>query len=105
MELTILDRILLAQILPPEGNIVTLRIVRDLRRDLSFSEEEIAKCRITEDKENNITNWYDTEYKADVKIGAKAKEIIKGMLEDLNAKGKLKEDYIPLYEAFVENEQ
>jgi len=41
MELTILERIKLLEVLPPQGDLLTLKILRKLRETLSFSEEEL----------------------------------------------------------------
>jgi len=41
MKLTILERTQLLQALPPQGDILTLKILRKLRETLSFSEEEL----------------------------------------------------------------
>ena len=41
MELTTIERLKLLEVLPPTGDILTLKIVRKLRETLSFSEEEL----------------------------------------------------------------
>lgn len=41
MELTTVERIKLLEILPPQGDILTLKIVRKLRETLSFNEDEL----------------------------------------------------------------
>lgn len=41
MELTSVERLKLLEILPPQGDILTLKIVRKLRETLSFNEEEL----------------------------------------------------------------
>ena len=41
MELTIVERLKLVEILPTQENILTLKIVRKLRETLSFSEEDL----------------------------------------------------------------
>ncbi len=46
MELTIQERMNLANILPPQGDILTLKIVRKLRETLSFSEEELGTMNV-----------------------------------------------------------
>ncbi len=105
MKLTILERILLQQVLPPEGNMVTLRIVRDLRKNLGFTEEEIKKCNIRENKEKQLTQWDDEEYTAEIPIGEKAMDVIIESLKRWNGELKLTEQHIPLYEKFVEKKE
>lgn len=41
MELTTIERLKLAELLPNQENILTLKIIRKLRETLSFSEEEL----------------------------------------------------------------
>lgn len=41
MQLDIMERVKLLEALPPEGDLLTLKIVRKLREALSFSEEEL----------------------------------------------------------------
>ncbi len=40
MKLTVLERLLLLNLLPEAGNLTTIRIVRELRESLSFTEDE-----------------------------------------------------------------
>ncbi len=46
MELTIIERMKLVELLPPQGDILTLKIVRKLRETLSFSEEELKLMEV-----------------------------------------------------------
>jgi len=103
MDLTIMDRLLLLGILPAEGDITTLRIVRDLRTDLSFSEEDLTAFEIVSDAATGLVRWNaEKETPKDVTIGAKARRIITEALERLSNEKRLKADYIPLYERFVD---
>ena len=43
MKLNVLERLALLEVVPKEGDFITLKLVRKLRETLSFSEEEIAK--------------------------------------------------------------
>ena len=46
MELTTMERTKLIGLLPPQGDILTLKIVRKLRETLSFSEEELKLMEV-----------------------------------------------------------
>ena len=46
MELTSMERLKLVEILPPQGDILTLKIVRKLRETLSFTEEELKSMGV-----------------------------------------------------------
>jgi hypothetical protein len=102
MQLTIMERVLLLQVLPPTGNIGTMRIVHNLRMALAPSEEEVKKCNIREDPAKDQLLWDDNEYTAEIPIGEKARDVIVESLKRWDSESKLTEQHIPLYERFVE---
>jgi len=100
-ELNITDRIQLLDTLPAEGDIVTLRIVRDLRTELSFSEKEIEKVNLR--TAGQSVQWNpEVELIKAVEIGPKALVLISTSLEKLSTNGRLSLDKLSLYEQFVE---
>jgi len=102
MILSVFERLLLLNILPKEGDLTTLKIVRTLRDNLSFSEEEHAALQFK--REGNSTLWRDDgEVNKDVAIGEKATDIIADALKALNKAKKLTEQHIDLYEKFVKD--
>lgn len=100
MDLTFLERIALLQILPREGAYLTLKIIRVLREDLSFSEDEHTELKFRE--EGGRMHW-DPAVSAtkDVAVGEKALDVIVGALKKMDKEGKLTQDYMDLYERFV----
>lgn len=96
MELSILERINLLNVMPVEGDLVSMRVVKKLRDDLGFSEEEIKSNQIT--SEDNQIKWRETGYTKEVSVGEKAVEVIKAAFEKLDQAGKFREDLIPLYD-------
>jgi len=102
MILSVYDRLLLLNILPKEGDLTTLKIVRTLRDNLSFSEEEHAALQFK--REGNNTLWReDAEISIEVQIGEKANDIIVDTLKALNRSKKLHDSQIDLYERFVKD--
>ena len=101
MKLSVADRLIILSVLPQEGDITTLKILRQLKTDLSFSEEEhkLLKFRQEEDKlffeENIVTD-------KEIELGEKATDIIANAFKELNNRKRLREEHIPLYEKFVE---
>ncbi len=100
MKLTVLERLMLLQVLPQEGDLTTLRIVRALRQDLSFSEKEHKALkfvqtadRLTWDQKANVVK--------DVPMGLKATNLIVGALTTLSEQKKLTEQHLTLCEKFV----
>ncbi len=106
--LSLKDRGNLLDILPREGNIVTLKIIRELQNRLSFSEAEIAEYQIVHTELGTSgkfrTTWNEKGVKATkiVKIGPQAERIIIERLESLSDKKMLPFQWLDLYERFVE---
>jgi len=103
MKLSIVERIQLIGLLPGEGNAVTLRIVNDLRNDLSFSEKEIKEAGIKQDVENNRVVWNGAcDLVKDVKIGDTARGVIVDALKKMDDEKKLTLAIMPVYERFLQ---
>ena len=103
MKLSVHDRLLLSVMLPTEGNVTDLRILRDLRDALGFTEEEVAAYGMVEDG-NGVTWQKAAEEIKEVCVGPRAGLIIRERLEALNRSGKLTMEHLPLYERFVEGD-
>ena len=102
MELKVFDRLMLLNIIPVEGNFVTLKIVLQLRQALSFNEEEVKRLEIRQNEGNVTWNRIADEPK-EVEIGEKATDIIVEALKELDKQKKLTEQHYELYEKFVVN--
>jgi len=105
-KLNIEERIALLNILPFEGNILTLKIIRDLQNSLSFSEEELKRFKMKNIRKpdgSTIAVWdsdFTEETKA-IEIGEAAEAIIGVQLKMLNERSKLRMEMMTLYEKFV----
>ena len=101
MELSVFDRLILLNILPREGDFTTLKIVRKLREDLSFSEDEHKALQFKQ--EGGQVQWQQAgDVPKDVPIGEKASDIIVEVLKKLDKEKKLQDTHYDLYELFVE---
>ena len=101
MNLNIAERLVLAGLLPDQGDIVTLRLVTDLRSRLLFTEEEMKEAGIVQD--GTAMRWEPgCDLMKDVKIGSATRGIIVSALKKLNDDKQLTANHIPLYERFVE---
>ena len=103
MKLTVLQRFKLLNILPAEGNFSTLRIVRELREALSFTEEEHAAFGMEDDREQGVTRWdpslaRDREYN----FAARARKVIADALGVMDQQGRLTMDLMDLAELFLD---
>ena len=102
-KLNIGERLMILELLPKEGNFVTLKIVRDLQGALSFTEKELKEFGMTFEGTN--VKWIPEKSKEtkELEIGEKAEDIIVDALKKLDEDKKLKPNHFGLYELFVEN--
>lgn len=102
MLLNTFERLILLNILPREGDFTTLKIVRKMREDLSFTEEEHKDLSITVDEKGSVKWKTEADKAIPITIGEKATDIIVSVLKKLNDEKKLTEQHYTLYEKFVE---
>ncbi len=100
MELNVPERVALLELLADvEGNFLTLKILRKLREELSFSEEEIKEFNLVESG-GKIT--WERGGDKDVKMGDKARGIAVDALKRHDTAGTLRDRHYTLYEKMVE---
>jgi len=104
MKLTVRERLMLLGVLPREGSFATLRIIRRLQDELSFTEEEHQEFGLRETEEGIVWNT-SAEREKEIKIGFKASEVIVTALKELDRKNQLRVDHISLFEKFVLDEE
>ncbi len=101
MELGIQDRLALLVVLPHEGSFTNLKIVRQLREELSFNDEENKLLDFKEDGDK--LKWdEDAVFSKEVEIGDTARKIIQKALKGASSQEKLPEACMDVYEIFVE---
>ena len=100
MKLSIRERLVLLSILPAQGNFITLKIVRKLRENLSFSGEEIERYKFIQ-SEGKVTWDGEVEQMKPIEIGTQAKVIIGEALKQLDETKKLRDEHYSIYEKFV----
>ena len=105
--LTVQDRFVLNGLLPAQGDITQLRLLRELKEALSFSEAENKALGFTYQGEGagRTVSWNEAAAKASLKgiqIGPVMFGLINGALNKLNTEKKLTEEQLHLYELFVE---
>ena len=100
MELTVKERLVVLTILPREAELDTIKIVHELRNELSFSEDEHKQMNIEQNKNGSYSWDEDTVIIKDFNIGEVATRIIKDELDKLNKEGKVTERHLPLFDKF-----
>lgn len=104
MELTVKERLQLLMVLPSEGNVTTIRIVRKLREMLSFTEEEHEFYGFEET--GGHLKWKpDVPQSKEIEFGPKAHLILRETLQSLNDKKAITEDFLPLWDKFFPPEE
>lgn len=106
MKLNIAERVALLNILPVQGNLVELKIVRELQNQLAFSETEMKhyKMKNRQAPEGGAFVTWDSDFNKeakDVRIGEVAKGIIVEQLKQLESQKRLRLEMLDLYEKFV----
>jgi hypothetical protein len=98
--LDVKGRIMILNLLPQEGNIVTIRMFRDLAEKVGLTAEEHTEFQVRQDVPGQV-QWNEKgnepkEFEfADAEV-----EIIKAELIKRNEKNQLTADMIPIYDKF-----
>ena len=101
MKFDVMDRLLMLKALGAvEGNLATLRVVRDLQGEIGFSEEELKELGLHQ--EGGRTFWEQNKVSPkEVSIGPAALEASLSMFQKLDQAQKLTIEYLPLYERLL----
>jgi len=104
--LNILERLALLNMLPLEGNVATLKLMRELQNELSFSEEEMKRFKMTRQKKKDGEEFmtWDSDFNKetkDIEIGEVLKDVIVEQLRELEARKKLRMELLRLWDKFM----
>lgn len=103
-ELGIADRITLLGVLSAdvvEANFLTLKELRVVREELSFTQEENDEVDLEELPEGKVKWSTAKERPKTIAIGPQVLKVIQNRLRQLDGAGKLREQLMPVYEKFV----
>ena len=105
--LNVLERSTLLGILPKEGNIITLRLIRELTGKVGLSAQDFVTFDIKtehdkKDPEKTWTTWNERgSAPTEIEFAAAEIEQIKKALTELNTNQKLKMDQMSVYDKFM----
>jgi len=105
MIFSVKERLMLQEILPKTGNIITLKLVSDAMDAAGFSEGEVRMLGVT-NNEGRIT-WnpiMEPKCAKEIAIGPELFKVVQAELEKRNEAGELAIDMISLYEKFQKAE-
>ncbi len=100
MNLSVAERLGILSILPVRGDYITLKVLNQLRMNLSFTEDELKDWGIVEDKENKRVSWNSDEV-TDIPIGEVATGLIAKSFKELDKRQELPVNLLDLYEKFI----
>lgn len=105
MNLNTFERMTLLNILPREGNITTLKIVRELNERISFTAEEHGRLKLTFSEDGASVRWdRSQDQELEFTFNGVEMKMIVSKLEELNKAEKLTAEHLSLYEKFCEGE-
>ena len=104
MVLTILERLVSTNLIPPTGDMLYLRMRYDLIEKLGLSGEEIEKYAFVEDKTTGNVKWNpDIPQETEVELTDAEVRVITENLQQMNKDRTLTPNHMTLYEKFVES--
>lgn len=98
MLLSVQERLIMLSILPAEGDLTSLRVIRDVKMALGFTEEEIATIGFS--YADGRTTW-KTDMQTEIAVGPKVLTIVHSAFGKLNQNQALTLDMLPLYERLL----
>lgn len=105
MNFSVQERLVLLQALAGvQGNLAELRIVRELKENLSFGEKEHKELGLRVEGERMVWNAQTAQDK-EIEIGDVARDIIVRRLKELNEKKVLTEAHLFICDKFPEVEE
>lgn len=104
MKLTILERLVLGNILPQRGNFTLMIAVKEIKDKVILTSEEIQKFNIIADDHGTRWSKEGESYEVDIEFGNTLSVIINEALQEKSKTNELTEEMISLYQKFVMSE-
>lgn len=107
-EFSVLERFqLLNGVLPAQGDITSIRLLRKFREALSFSEEEHQSLGFEQVPDRpGLTQWKDPGgIMKNIEVGPKMRELIVQGLKAVSEAGKLSDHHLCLVDRFMPEEE
>ena len=89
-------------LLPPEGNIATLRMIRKMIEKIGLSAEEMTEFEVVAGTVPSTVQWNEKgNLPVEIELVDAEAEVIRKELRAREAKGTLKPDMVSIYEKFI----
>ncbi len=97
------ERMALMGVLPEHGNILTLRLLREIKEAISFDDQEKELLSLEHDPDTDRVTWNpEADPGKRIVFGDSMRGLIADTLKKLDETKKLSMNHLPLYETFVE---
>ena len=100
IKLTVMERLMVGNLIPKETSIAKWKIFNDLKDQLSLTEAEIKILDAKEAPNGGMTGNWDAVPEKEIAFGEVAENHIKDALKQLDAAEKITEQHLPLCEKF-----
>lgn len=97
--LSVAERLALLGLLPQQGNLVTMRIVRELREALMFSETEIKRLELRQ--EGTTWRWANERQPKAIMITDAGRDVIRNELRVHDENNTLTDSMLTLWDRFM----
>jgi len=101
MLLSVVDRLILLNIIDGENDIPTLRVIRQMQKDLGFTEEELEILKF-ENKPNGGMVWQPGVDDKEIEIGHTPHNVVLKCFDKINQKQKMNMELLAVFEKFEE---
>lgn len=85
-------------VLPKQADLISIKIIEDLRSDLGFSQKEMDDSKLKSLPDGNIS--WDKDFEKEIKITNRAAEIIKENLDKLSDSKGVTAQHLSIFKKF-----
>lgn len=101
MNLSIKDRLMLNAILPVEGGIITMLVVKQIQKSIAIMPEEVKEFNIQEKNGNLTFSEKGLTEKKSITFDDSEIEVIRTQLRKMDSEQKITLDHIDVYQMFM----
>jgi len=99
MLLSILDRLMVLNLLPKKGDVTTLRVIGEVQESVGFTNDEYDKLNFTHTDKG--TNWENTVEPKEIQLGSAAAGLLRKALKTKDDAKELTLDELPFYDRIM----
>ena len=96
IKLSIKDRLQLGSLFPQQSDILIQTIVRDLRKKVDFTAEELEKSKVKKTEDGGLSWKAEDNFEIEVELSSAELEFLKDRVSELNKSKKVSQDNLEL---------